>query len=322
MATSRISHATPAAFAAHVTDRDNENSIMEQLVYQDIDVVFGGGARHLIPAGRSHTTTFGRRWNGKRTDGENLMRVLSDRACTFVDNRADMLALSSTPAWGLFSDSHLDADIDRDDLHPTQPGLADMTRKAIELLARNERGFFLMVEGSQIDWAAHANDPVYMVTEFLAFDAAVGKALDFARHDGQTLVLIFPDHNTGGLSIGHQQSGFPPNYTRTMVEDLLAPIQNATLTVQGVIAKYPAKPATADVKNLFRHYWGLDLNNQQARDILRLGTDSSAVAAYISRQLTVFGWTTPRPLRRGLCRCGATAPTAPSAQWTTPTWRR
>ena len=246
VATSRISHATPAAFAAHVTDRDNENSIMEQLVYQDIDVVFGGGARHLIPAGRSHTTTFGppleRKTHGRRKPDAGIERPRlhvrgQPRGYARPVQHPCLGVFSVTATWTRTSTAN--------DLHPTQPGLADMTRKAIELLARNERGFFLMVEGSQIDWAAHANDPVYMVTEFLAFDAAVGKALDFARHDGQTLVLIFPDHNTGGLSIGHQQSGFPPNYTRTMVEDLLAPIQNATLTVQGVIAKYPAKPATA-----------------------------------------------------------------------------
>ena len=68
-----------------------------------------------------------------------------------------------------------------------------------------------MVEGSQVDWAGHANDAAYMVYDFLAFDEAVGKALKFAKKDGDTLVLIFPDHNTGALSIGHEQSDFRKN---------------------------------------------------------------------------------------------------------------
>lgn len=290
--TSRVSHATPAAFACHVHDRGLENDIMEQMVHQNIDVVFGGGARHLIPSADSYTTSFGGRWKGKRTDGENLMQVLADRGYRFVDNRDDLLALTHGPVWGLFSGSHLDPHIDRDDFHPTQPSLAEMTATAIKVLSRNPEGFFLMVEGSQIDWAAHANDPVYMLTEFLAFDEAVGKALEFARRDGQTLVLIFPDHNTGGLSIGHQQSPFTPNYTRTRIEDLIDPLKKATITIKGLIDTCPATPTADDIQHAFEKYWGMRLNEQQAGHILNLGADSDAVAEYISRQKTVLGWTT------------------------------
>jgi alkaline phosphatase len=100
VATSRITHATPAGFGCHIHDRGLDNEIMEHLVYNDIDVVFGGGARHLIPAGTSYTTTFGATWSGKRTDGENLMEVLLDRGYQFVDNVDDMQALSSGKVWG------------------------------------------------------------------------------------------------------------------------------------------------------------------------------------------------------------------------------
>ena len=90
-------------------------------------------------------------------------------------------------------------DIDRSSLAPEQPSLSEMTNKSIELLSQNKNGFFLMVEGSQVDWADHANDPNYAVTDFLAFDKAVKAAVDFAKKDGHTLVLAFPDHNTGGM---------------------------------------------------------------------------------------------------------------------------
>jgi alkaline phosphatase len=113
VATSRVTHATPAAFACHIEDRGWDNDIMEHMVYNNVDVVFGGGARHLIPSGESYTTSFGDTWGGKRTDGENLMDVLLAAAMQFVDNKDDMLALSEGPVWGLFDDSHMQPDIDR-----------------------------------------------------------------------------------------------------------------------------------------------------------------------------------------------------------------
>jgi alkaline phosphatase len=204
------------------------------------------------------------------------------------------MGLTRGPVWGMFDDSHMDPDIDRDDLHPTQPSLAEMTEKAIELLSRSRKGFFLMVEGSQVDWAGHANDPAYMATEFLAFDGAVGKALAFARYDRHTLVLIFPDHNTGALSLGHDQSGFPPSYTATGIEDLIDPVKDAQVTIQTLVTLYPGT-TPVDVRNTFVQYWGDYWNimtDEQAQDILDLGTDSYAVSEYISRNLTVFGWTT------------------------------
>jgi alkaline phosphatase len=87
VATSRITHATPAAFGSHIQDRGCNNDIMEHLVYNNIDVVLGGGARHLIPKGETYTTRFGAEWDGKRTDGENLMDVLIDRGYMFIDNK-------------------------------------------------------------------------------------------------------------------------------------------------------------------------------------------------------------------------------------------
>jgi alkaline phosphatase len=106
IATSRITHATPAAYGCHIHDRGMDNEIMEHLVYQEIDVVFGGGFRHLIPEGTSYTTTFGKTWNGRRTDGEDLHVELLSRGYQFVDNKDDMVALTSGRVWGMFDDSH------------------------------------------------------------------------------------------------------------------------------------------------------------------------------------------------------------------------
>jgi alkaline phosphatase len=103
-----------------------------------------------------------------------------------------------------------------------------MTEKAIELLSEDEDGFFLMVEGSQVDWAGHANDPEYMVTDFLAFDEAVKAAVNFAEEDGHTLVIVFPDHNTGGMTIGN----YDTSYTDLTVEELVDPLKGEEGTVE------------------------------------------------------------------------------------------
>lgn len=303
VATSQISHATPAAFACHIEDRGFDDDITEHIVYNSVDVVFGGGARFLLPSGETYTTTFGDTWSGKRADGENLLDVLTDRGYAFVDNRTDMMSLTSAPVWGMFDDSHMDPELDRDDLHPTQPSLAEMTEKAIELLSQDEDGFFLVVEGSQVDWAGHANDPAYMVTDFIAFDDAVGKAIEFAQADGETLVMIFPDHNTGGLSIGHEQSDFPPTYTSTTLEDVVDPIKDATITWQELVNKFPASPSPEDIRSLFAEYqgsWWSRMTDEEAQAIIDIFEDNGSdayrayypIAEHLSKNFTVFGWTT------------------------------
>lgn len=303
ISTSRITHATPAAYAAHIQDRGWDNDIMEHMVYQNIDVVFGGGARHLIPTGdeNSYTTTFGDTWKGKRTDGENLLQELLDRGYTFVDNKEDMISHKKGPIWGLFDDSHMDPELDRDDLHPTQPSIAEMTEKAIKLLSKNKKGFFLMVEGSQVDWAGHANDAAYMVNDFIAFDKAVGKAIKFAKKNRNTLVLIFPDHNTGALSIGHQQAD-QPSYTNTTIEDLIDPIKDATMTIQGLLYEVPSPATPANVVETFTtrlgSYWADNMTGEHAQYVADKLNESGvygssyAIAEYLSKELTTYGWTT------------------------------
>jgi len=285
VATSRVTHATPAAFASHVDNRDNENEIMEQMVYKDIDVVFGGGSRHLVPGAEG----------GKRTDGENLTEVLLDRGYQYVDSRDEMLNLSSGKTWGLFASSHMAPDIDRSELAPDQPSLAEMTGKAVELLSQDKDGFFLMVEGSQVDWANHANDPVYAVTDFLAFEEAVKVAVDFAEKDGHTLVLAFPDHNTGGMTIGSDSDS---NYTSTTVEDVINPLKGMNLSSAGIAAKIGTDISSENIKTQLKTWWGIDTTDDDVTEILELYNNGEglsldyAISEVISRNHTVIGWTT------------------------------
>jgi alkaline phosphatase len=311
VAVSRISHATPAAFGSHVQDRGLESQIMEQLVYQDLDVAFGGGAGYLIPRDAVYSTSFGARWPGMRSDGENLLDVLRQRGYRWVDHRSQLAAVQKGPVWGLFGRSHMAPQMDKA-TDSTQPSLADMTAKAIEILAQNPRGFFLLVEGSQVDWGGHGNDPAYMVTEYLAFDEAVGRALSFAQADGRTCVYVWPDHNTGGLTIGNAATffapGFPkaddprPVYTATSIETLVAPLKRMKISAAALARQISDPDDDAQVKSALLAYWGIGATDEDLREIKALKNTktsaghsmglASALGEVISRNHLVVGWTT------------------------------
>ena len=285
VATSRITHATPAAYMAHTHSRANENDIMEQAVYQGIDVVFGGGRRFLIP----------KEVKGQRVDGENLYDYLKGWGYQIVENRRDMENIHSARVFGMFAPSHMDPEIDRSWLHPDQPTLAEMTRKAIELLSQDKDGFFLMVEGSQVDWACHANDPAYLLSDLLAYDQAVAVALDFAKRDGQTLVLAMSDHNTGGFSIGnHASNGI---YPQMKVEAFLAPFRKMQASSVRMWELIEPDKTAARVKAVVKEGWALDITDEDAQKILLLASSykdsaNSAFGEVLCPKYTYVGWTT------------------------------
>nr|WP_304439402.1 alkaline phosphatase [Halobacillus sp. KGW1] len=187
VATSQINHATPAAFGTHDPSRQNYNEIADD--YYDemvkgehkVDVLLGGGTDYFERKDRDLTKEF-------QKDGFN-----------YVTTAKEMEASKSDQLLGLFAPVGLDKAIDRP---AEQPSLEQMTTKAIETLDKKEEGFFLMVEGSQIDWAGHDNDIVAAMSEMDDFEKAFQKAIEFAEADGETLVVTTADHSTGGLSIG------------------------------------------------------------------------------------------------------------------------
>ena len=301
VATSTVSHATPAGFAAHTPYRDQETEITKQLVYQGIDVVFGGGFQNLINKTETYTTSFGAKWKGARDDiraaGDNLYKTLLDRGYQFVDSRNGMLSLSSGKAWGLFANGFMQADINRQYMGATQPSIAEMTAKAIELLSKDKDGFFLVVEGSQVDWGDHYCDVAWSVGDFLAFDNAVGVALDFAQKDGKTLVMAFPDHNTGGLTIGNYYEAtnkIGHEYTATTLEDVANPLKGMKITAAALTAILTGVTDNTDIKAIFKEWWNLDITDT---DISAMKTGSTInnftkIGEYIDKTYTVFGWTT------------------------------
>ena len=132
-----------------------------------------------------------------------------------------------------FAEEDLSFELDRKILKPQEPSLAEMTTTAIDHLAEKEQGFFLMVEGSKVDWAAHKNDPVGMISEVLSFDDAVGEALEFARQNKNTMVVAVTDHGNSGLTLGNRDTN--SNYKRKSAEHFIDPLKKAKLTVKGAV---------------------------------------------------------------------------------------
>jgi alkaline phosphatase len=285
VATSRVSHATPAAFVAHVSSRSREDDIMEQLVYQGVDVVFGGGKRHLVLKENK----------GRRTDGDNLFEYLTGWGYRVVETREEMLQLGAGRVFGMFAASHMDAEIDRPNRHPAQPTLEEMTRTAISLLAQDKDGFFLMVEGSQIDWACHANDPAHLASDLLAYDRAVQAALEFAEKDGRTLVMALSDHNTGGFSIGNYATS--ATYSRMTLEDLLVPIRRITASTALMWETIEKNRTPSAAKKAVAAGWGVDITDDEAGRVLSLAAGYKddpyyALGEVLSSAYTVLGWAT------------------------------
>jgi alkaline phosphatase len=206
--TSTLTDATPAAFVAHGDDRHQQNAIAVQLLKPGVDALLGGGAQHFIPSGTSITTVAGARPNdcdSRRRDGRDLVAQAQTSGYAIAMSRRELDAASSTPLLGLFACGSMSFDLERQD---NEPSLTEMTRKALSLLSADADGFFLMVEGSRIDSASHANDARNALGDTIAFDEAVRTALEFARADGETLVIVTADHETGGLSF-QRMAGAP-----------------------------------------------------------------------------------------------------------------
>lgn len=287
VATARVTHATPAAFAAHVPARKQEEEIMEQLVHQGLDVVFGGGGDYLLPSGE----------NGKRSDGENLAAALKKRGVRMITNAQELDETHSGPVFGMFAGGHMAAEIDRQRHTPVQPSLKAMTQKAIEILSRDADGFFLMVEGSQIDWACHANDPAHLAGELLAYDAAAEVCLDFARKEGNTLVVALSDHNTGGFSIGNRATS--AGYSQLKPSALAGPIRRMKVSAMA-LWKMIAEDATAEtVVKVVKKDWGMDISPAEGTAVLSramqykaYGVPHYAFGEILCPLYTCVGWTT------------------------------
>ncbi len=180
VATCHITHATPAAFLAHNGDRGNYKEIAADIGQSGVDLIYSGG---------SSNDYFG-------TQIDTIM----NKGYNFIENKSEFLSVDSLSTVGLFNDGALPRERKR---NITQiPSLSSMVEKSINLLDSSDSPFFLMVEGSQIDWAGHDNDPVYMAHQMIEFEKSVRVAKSYAEGKNDVQLLVTADHECGGLQVG------------------------------------------------------------------------------------------------------------------------
>jgi alkaline phosphatase len=195
--TARVTHATPAGFAAAVPHRDSEELIAPQYAGV-VDVILGGGTEFFDPA--------------QTKDKADNYALYRGKGYEVVTDRAGMMkAGKDKPLLGVFHKGHLPYTLDQmndKDLQAKVPTLAEMTEKALELLEANEKGFLLQVEGARVDHAAHANDAASILWDQLAFDDAVKVALEFQKRHPETLVVVTSDHGNSNPGLNGSGDGY------------------------------------------------------------------------------------------------------------------
>ena len=219
--TTELTHATPATAWSHICNRNAQYHIAAQLVPggagfntalgDGVDVLMGGGRNHFTPYGAGNTTG--------RADGRNLLTELAAKGYTVAANKTEMNAATGKKFIGLYSTrSHLEYELDRTATPPlgegaSQPSLAEMTVKAMDLLAQNTNGYFLVVEGGRIDHALHGTNAKRALTDTIAFDDAIKAALAKARLTdptlANTLIVVTADHDHTLAFNGYGKRGNP-----------------------------------------------------------------------------------------------------------------
>jgi len=259
LTTCSATHATPAGFAAVQPKRGNEREIAIDYLNSDIDVVMGGGRLFFEP--------------GKYEDQRDLTSEFTQKGHAYCRNRNDLLAAQkNAPAkiLGLFTDGYLPFTVDRNqsaELQQDVPTLEEMTRAAIASLSQGPNGFFLMVEGGRVDHAAHANDTAAALWDQLAFDDAIGAALEFAAGRDDTLIIVTTDHansNPGLNSMGSKTGGTNNCFAR------IANITGSAGVIHNAIRKAEGGATPENVKQAIKQYTQLEIPDDHADTLARI----------------------------------------------------
>lgn len=266
VSTSHVNHATPAAFIAHVPSRSQYPEIADYFYdnqYQGkprVDVILGGGSSYF------------------QRDDRDLVAEFQTAGYQFLKNKEDLLAAKGDKLIGLFAPKGLPPAWDRED---STPSLADMTDLALSTLNRDTKGFFLLVEGSQIDWGGHNNDILYALSEMEDFERAIAKVLAFMEENPDTLLIVTADHETGGLSIGANG-----NYGWDV--DLLRSIHATPLSLALKVS------AAEDPLKTFTQLTSIEPNDSEAQQLLVSLKDQKKLHGTIKKivdRASFTGWT-------------------------------
>ncbi|KAI9260263.1 alkaline-phosphatase-like protein [Sporodiniella umbellata] len=296
--TSRITHATPASFSSHVVNRNNEKKIAQQQIGENplgrsVDLMFGGGYCHFLPRSSKDSC---------RKDDRDLLNeaknkyswktVIYKNKTAFDTIPIDPSVLPASPFFYI-KKKHMAYEIDR--VPEKEPSLSDMSKKALEIMYKSaedkKKGFFMMIEGSRIDMAAHSNDAAAHVHEILEYQRTVELVKKFVDEHPDTIMISTSDHETGGLSLARQVSSSYPDYL--WYPDVLTKVKSSTARLATLISKSKQKTRRFVVNGILEKYLGItDATEQEIRQLLKPGT---RVDYYLADMVSIraqLGWAT------------------------------
>ena len=274
MSTAEITDATPAAYASHVDDRDKKDEIAQQF-YNDkingehkVDVLLGGGSEYF----------------GK--DNGDLTKKFKKDGYDIVKNKNDLKNSKGDQVLGLFAKNDMPLNIDAPNKNPE---LVDMEKSALDRLSKNDKGFFLMVEGASIDKAGHPNDVTGVMSEMGGFEKAFKHATEYAKSNPDTLVVATADHSTGGMSIAKGEDyEWNPDAIHSMTEQI-ADGKNPEKVINEGYGFDISKDNMSDIKEEAENMKGLKEDDSEYEDQLQKLQD--AIQKPINDKSNT-GWTT------------------------------
>lgn len=210
----RLTHATPASFAAHVHNRWEEDKIAMELVASNTDVLFSGGAHRFYPKGTQFNMK-GFQIKSKRSDDGNPIKIAQENNYQIIHTKNDLNNINPNKVLGLFTNGSYPSSIwfhqNQNNEERTIPNLLEMTKSALTILnnKNNKKGFFLMVEAGQIDWAGHANDAGTMLHEMITINEVLNYLIEFVQNNQDTLLIVTADHETGSFGLGYNLHEVP-----------------------------------------------------------------------------------------------------------------
>jgi alkaline phosphatase len=249
--TTTITHATPSGFAISIFDREWQDQIAAQHLEHGMDILMGGGNAFFAA--------------DKRKDKRDLYSEFQAKGYEVLRDRTSLEAAKGGKLLGIFNDSHLPYTVDRDNsfkIKRSTPTLAEMTKVAIEKLKGSPQGFLLQVEGGRVDHGGHANDLAAAVFDQIAFEDAVKVVMDFAREDGETLVVITSDHACGGPALnGAGNEYFDATAGLESLKDMKS-------SYGPILTKLGLAPTPNRVQDVVEDSLGLNLTSPEAQGIV------------------------------------------------------
>lgn len=249
--TTRVTHATPAAWVSHQMHRDNEDDIALDYLKFKPDVLLGGGNRHFDPS--------------KRKDGKDLFKAFSDAGYDVVKEREGFLSSdilsSQKPILGTFSSSHMSYYVDRinqPELAKKQPALPEMVRIALQKLSRNPKGFILQVEAGRIDHANHSNDAWSAILETYELDLTMAVIDELLRMNPKTLIIVTSDHGNAGWGI----NGTGPDYNDAT--EALKKYQSIKGSFEAIKKRMMKDASLAEIRDIFGHFTTFKITKEEA----------------------------------------------------------